>query len=478
MRRLLLIPILLFLAVPVYPTARLVPDDPIPMWREGPVRYILNVKEDAAYRKLKTREERREFIAKFWAALDPTPDTEVNERRRVFWDRVEQADQSFHDSVYPGWKTDRGKILILLGPPDYLARRERGEVWTYRALPQLDAPPEILIGFYQGLDSEYHMAPTSLRYHPMVVDRAGNPVGENFLGLSMELAGAQILEGRIRLPETPPGKVEAEHFFGRIAAVPRYTFFKAADGSTFVSLTVSVSPDQLQVAGQPSAPTDLTLSTTVVEADSGKPVSRFTKKMRLDSGWKEGSNRPMLFETGFDVRPGVYRVDLILVSHPSLLGTTFSDVLHVPDFRRGMALSDIVVGHPREEPAGSDPFHLGKLSPLPDPLATFHSGETVQFSYQVYNAEHRGEEADLDAEYRFLFRLHETLQTVGHPVVLHHLKLESLAYSLPLTDWPEGEYRIQICVTDNLSGSTASREESFHIVGFAAGPSTEAPPPP
>ena len=33
------------------------------------------MKEDAAYRKLRIVEARRDFIEKFWAALDPTPDT-------------------------------------------------------------------------------------------------------------------------------------------------------------------------------------------------------------------------------------------------------------------------------------------------------------------------------------------------------------------------------------------------------------------
>ncbi len=48
-------------------------DDPVPGWRYGPVRYILNVEEAKAYRALRTDEERRDFIERFWAGIDPNP---------------------------------------------------------------------------------------------------------------------------------------------------------------------------------------------------------------------------------------------------------------------------------------------------------------------------------------------------------------------------------------------------------------------
>src|SRR5881628_3484153 len=94
------------------------PDSPDPEWREGPVRYILLVREDHEYKSLKTDEERRAFIERFWAALDPTPATMANERRVEFWSRVEETNRLFHEGLAPGWKTDRGKVHILLGAPE------------------------------------------------------------------------------------------------------------------------------------------------------------------------------------------------------------------------------------------------------------------------------------------------------------------------------------------------------------------------
>ena len=133
-------------------------DEPSRKWWEGPVHYILKIREEERYRRLKTDAEREAFIRQFWEALDPTPGTPMNERRQVFWDRVARVDQLFRDSTTPGWKTDRGKIYILLGPPHEASRYGGGDVWTYRGLPIPGTPPEIRLAFYRGRDGAYHLS--------------------------------------------------------------------------------------------------------------------------------------------------------------------------------------------------------------------------------------------------------------------------------------------------------------------------------
>src|SRR5262245_34716971 len=90
-------------------------DAPDTRRREGPVRYLLTKDEDDAFRRLKTDEERAGFIRTFWASRDPDATTPENEYRDTFYARVAQANRVFTDSTKPGWKTDRGKIFILLG---------------------------------------------------------------------------------------------------------------------------------------------------------------------------------------------------------------------------------------------------------------------------------------------------------------------------------------------------------------------------
>src|SRR4029450_10626623 len=93
-------------------------DEIIFAWRDGPPRYLMTDQEDQAVRAMTTVPELARFITAFWPRRDPTPGTLENEYRRTYWTRVLEADRLFRDSTTPGWKTDRGKIYILLGAPD------------------------------------------------------------------------------------------------------------------------------------------------------------------------------------------------------------------------------------------------------------------------------------------------------------------------------------------------------------------------
>ncbi len=97
-------------------------------WIEGPVRYIITYKEEKAFMKLRTDSQRAYFIYRFWFKRDPTPGTFRNEYREIFWDRVITANFMFAESSTPGWKSDRGKIFTLLGPPDIIERDTRPAV--------------------------------------------------------------------------------------------------------------------------------------------------------------------------------------------------------------------------------------------------------------------------------------------------------------------------------------------------------------
>ncbi len=63
-------------------------------------------------------ENRRNAWEEFWAGRDPTPNTERNEVRREFFERVSYANQHFGEMMLKGWQTDRGRIYIMEGPPD------------------------------------------------------------------------------------------------------------------------------------------------------------------------------------------------------------------------------------------------------------------------------------------------------------------------------------------------------------------------
>src|ERR687886_733058 len=86
-------------------------------WINEDVAYIITPDEKKAWNKLQTDEEREQFIEAFWRRRDPDPDTDVNEYLEEHYERIAYANEHFASGI-PGWKTDRGRIYIMYGPPD------------------------------------------------------------------------------------------------------------------------------------------------------------------------------------------------------------------------------------------------------------------------------------------------------------------------------------------------------------------------
>jgi len=113
------------------------------------VRYIIKKHEKKRFFSLVTAEQRKEFIANFWKKRDPDLSTDENEFKIQYYKLIEEANHLFKDESKEGWLTDRGRVYILLGPPD-LRRYRPGEInaagpyKTYYNYPR----EEWLYGFY------------------------------------------------------------------------------------------------------------------------------------------------------------------------------------------------------------------------------------------------------------------------------------------------------------------------------------------
>lgn len=85
-------------------------------------RLIMTKQEKDIFKYLPDKESREEFIKDFWIKRDPDPDTEENEFKEEFFRRIDYVNKRFREGI-PGWKTDRGRIYIYLGPPDKIEQR-------------------------------------------------------------------------------------------------------------------------------------------------------------------------------------------------------------------------------------------------------------------------------------------------------------------------------------------------------------------
>jgi GWxTD domain-containing protein len=90
-------------------------------WLDEDVRWIIDPQGREAFLRLSTNQERDQFVEAFWARRDPTPGTLENEFKEEHYRRIAFANMHFASAV-PGWKTDRGRIYIVYGPPDRIDR--------------------------------------------------------------------------------------------------------------------------------------------------------------------------------------------------------------------------------------------------------------------------------------------------------------------------------------------------------------------
>jgi GWxTD domain-containing protein len=80
-------------------------------------RYTITKQEKDIFR-VTPPEKRQEFVDEFWKRRDPDPSTEINEFKEEYFRRLEISNALFKEGTTPGWLQDRGRIYIMLGPPD------------------------------------------------------------------------------------------------------------------------------------------------------------------------------------------------------------------------------------------------------------------------------------------------------------------------------------------------------------------------
>src|SRR2546430_169579 len=124
-------------------------------WLERDVAYIITKDERDAFLKLTTDEAREKFIETFWEIRNPSPGSPTNTYKDEIYQRIAFADARFGiGSGVEGWRTDRGRTYITLGPPQQkqVLRNSANlypiEIWFY-GVANSALPPFFYVMFYQ-----------------------------------------------------------------------------------------------------------------------------------------------------------------------------------------------------------------------------------------------------------------------------------------------------------------------------------------
>lgn len=118
-------------------------------WLNEDVLWIITPEERAAFLQLSKDADRDHFVEEFWRRRDPARTFSQNEFKEEHYRRLAYANTHFAAGI-AGYRTDRGRIFILHGPPDVVRHQlyggsgiPRAEFWRYKSIPEFGGEIEL-----------------------------------------------------------------------------------------------------------------------------------------------------------------------------------------------------------------------------------------------------------------------------------------------------------------------------------------------
>jgi GWxTD domain-containing protein len=451
-------------------------------WLEEVVPYIITDVEKKVFENLPNEEERGRFIVRFWEKRDPEPATPENEFKTAYFKRIALANKSFGASGISGWRTDRGKIFILLGPPQEIQRdfnpastnaltmNAARETWNYWNLANPRLPYNLEFSFLDKHGTGNYVMETSL------IPRAGGNIPFDTATLSYQFDRMEILaesmknpfEGEEELRELITTQVAYDHIPFRYEALN----FKGTERSTYVPLFLEIPYSKL--AGKRTEDKFLYSLTLMISLSNpmGQSLFQKSKEVRLEYSEQEArllEGLPCRIQTAVSWPPGNYRIHvLVLDNNTGKVGTAHEDFV-VRNFTGGEpVISDIFLsreGGPADETAGAGaPLVRPGNSPM-QADRTFRPGEEMNIYFEVYNlSTDPGSGLNRMTAELSIIQDGRTVVRIPPPPAEPSAQMDSrVQMSVKLKNFQPGPYVLKINVTDANAAKSAGAEVGFKI---------------
>ena len=126
------------------------------------LRYMLSKKE---YEKIIEASDVKSAVDSFWLSHS-TDVTQASILIREYYGRVQRANIYF-SSFTEGWRTDRGMIYTVLGPPTNVFKYKDKEVWRYGSRMSLDNTELIFWKIDNPFSNEHYLLERKINYKPL-----------------------------------------------------------------------------------------------------------------------------------------------------------------------------------------------------------------------------------------------------------------------------------------------------------------------
>src|SRR5579875_3615649 len=408
-------------------------------WLNEDVVYIITDEEKQAFKRLKTDEEREQFVEEFWRRRDPTPDTEENEYKEEHYRRIAYANDHFSSGI-PGWKTDRGMIYIKYGPPDEIDSHPSGgsyqrpieegggetstfpfEDWRYRYIEGVGT--NVIIEFVDTtMSGEYHISLDPEEKDALLyVPGAGLTMAEQ-MGMAdktqrfQRTDGTHLGTGNQPLPESmneftrleqyanlqapPPIKfkdldavVSSNIHYNTLPMRVRADYIRVTDATVLTNLTVQFKNSDLNYATK-----DKISKATInlygrVTSLTRRPVNWFEDTVSAEvpqEMLQQSMAGSQIYSKTIPLAPGTYRLNIVAKDTVGNTMNSFEMALNVPHYDEDqLGSSSVILADRLERVAtnsiGSGPFVIRSSKVRPRVGDEFKREETMGIYTEFYN---------------------------------------------------------------------------------------------
>jgi GWxTD domain-containing protein len=489
-------------------------------WLSEDVVYIISPEERTAFLQLSTSEEREQFIEQFWLRRSSNPDLPENDFKEEHYRRIAYTNEHFASGI-PGWKTDRGRTYIIWGPADEVDSHPTGgtydrpmdegggstttypwETWRYRYLEGVGE--NIIIEFVDPSGSgEYHMTMDPSEKDALThVPGAGLSLMES-MGLASKTDRFTRSDGT-NLPTSMGGQPASMNEFNRLEQFAkvqqapavkfkdlealvtsrivrdqlhfawRTDFLKVTNDTVLVPVTIQVPNSQLSFQSKEGVHSATMNVFGRVSTLTGRVVQTFEEPISRDfpdSLFQQSVKLQSIYQKAIPLRPGLYRLDLVIKDvHSGNVGVVNSR-LQVPRYEdekleaSSLILADQIEHVPAKQ-IGAGQFVLGSSKVRPRMEGDFTSADRLGIYMQVYNLKPDEKTHRSDSSFQYtvkkgdqqIMQFKETggdMKQTGDQVTIERL--------LPLATLAPGKYTLEVSATDALSKQTISRSAEFTV---------------
>jgi len=483
-------------------------------WLNQDVVYIIQRQEEEIFAGLTTDQEKEEFIEQFWRRRDPDLTTAANEFKEEHYRRLAYVNERYA-SGEAGWKTDRGRIYIIHGPPDEISPHPSGgtyertlyegggmtatfpfEVWRYRHIDGVG--DDVMLEFVDPSWSGQY----KLTIDPDEKDAfARAPLGE-----TLDEMGGLMLRGDrgtgldtriIRRQDRPFDRyyryrnvqraptikykdlqeiVNVELTYDSFPFEVRVDHFRLNDAQVLVPITIEVQNQDLtfvdegglQVARVAIYGIITSIKNQVLTEFEDELVNRFSM-----ADIQRGRSQRSLYQKIIPVDRGMrYKLDVVVKDLNAERSSVNRKAIAPPSYGDGkLAVSSVILSDYMrvldDVPDGDEMFVIGDVWVRPSISNVFWTVNALGAYFQLYNFEL--DQSDLEPRVRVKYEIFQD----GKSIVNMSDENASAQYfsqqrivlirRLPIEQLDPGSYTLNIAAEDLVKDESASVSVGFEV---------------